>query len=456
MLLALFFLLSSCSTDENPNLNTQAIDFDLDQIQERGVLKVLIENTSTTFFFYRGKPMGFEYDLIAHFANENNLALEVIILNQFDSLEHWLLTGAVDVIASNLSVTRERAENLLFTSPILSSKQVLVQPLKNKPVKQWKDLNGKRIWMHTNSSFYHYAKQVRKQKDLDFTISRAPDKYTTEDLIKLVVDGKINFTVADLQVAELNKIWYGNIDIDFVFKDKEYFAWAVRPNAKALHAELNEFLLSHQKFITKLERQYFKASRRQMLRPFSEYSNLGSNKISEYDLLFKNVGSKTEIDWELLAAIAYKESGFNHEARSWAGAFGIMQLMPETAAQFGVDTSSTVFDHVLAGALYYKKLQEFWKARLDSPEEVVNFSLASYNVGLGHVLDARKIAIENNLDSNLWYGNVEWGLLQKTVPEVYNAPYVSFGYCRAEEPIQYVKVVSSLYQNFKLAGNVKP
>jgi len=422
---------------------------DFSEIFKRKKIVALVENTSTTHFIYKGQSMGFEYDLLYAFAKSNKLDLEIVSLENLDSMIYYLNSGKVDIIASNLAVTPSRKKRIKFSIPVLESNQVLVQPKSNDTlINALSLLDGKRIWVHKSSAFYDNLVNLKSEANIDINIQQAPVFKTTESLIKQVAEGEISYTVSDKITAELNSAFYKNIDISFQLGSKETMAWAVRRNAPELLLAINEFLESNKKLRKNLYNKYFKASKYQMMKPFSPFASTGGKSISEYDEIFMSVAKVYNIDWRLLAADAFKESRFDNNAKSWAGAFGIMQLMPETALEFGLDTNATAIENINAGAQYLRRLANFWESRIEDSNERKKFILASYNVGLGHVLDARKIASINGKDTNIWRNNVEWGLAQKTNPEVYLSKEVKFGYCRASEPIKYVKDVMQTYKHF--------
>ena len=144
-----------------------------------------------------------------------------------------------------------------------------------------------------------------------------------------------------------------------------------------------------------------------------------------------------------------RNPGFDPFARSWVGAFGLMQLMPETAYRYDVDTLSLPIENVDAGVRYLKYLEKKLDKTLEDKTDRLQFLLASYNVGLGHILDARRLAEKNGKDPDRWKGSVDYYLLNKSKPEFYNDPVVKYGYCRGEEPYQYVIKILDRYKHYQ-------
>lgn len=171
--------------------------------------------------------------------------------------------------------------------------------------------------------------------------------------------------------------------------------------------------------------------------------------ISAYDHLLKKYSDEIGWDWQLLASVMYQESRFNPEARSPQGAFGLMQLMPDTGARFGIDTTSTAEEQIAAGVRYLAYLDRLMTRVTPDEKERIKFILASYNVGPGHVFDAVRLAESAGKETTVWDNNVDSCLLSKSLPEVYTRPEVRNGYCRGSEAFAYVRSVMARYEMYK-------
>lgn len=183
----------------------------------------------------------------------------------------------------------------------------------------------------------------------------------------------------------------------------------------------------------------------------SQMHSLGGGKISPFDHYFKEYASIVGWDWRLIASLAFQESRFDPEAVSWAGAFGLMQLMPGTADVYNLIPESPVSAHILAGVNYLKWLDQVLSEHISDKDERVRFVLASYNVGIGHVLDARRLAEKYGKDPNVWKDNVDYFLLNKSQPKYYQDPVVRFGYARGVEPFNYVNEIMERYAHYRNA-----
>ncbi|HDR68356.1 MAG TPA: lytic transglycosylase F, partial [Bacteroidaceae bacterium] len=176
---------------------------------------------------------------------------------------------------------------------------------------------------------------------------------------------------------------------------------------------------------------------------------LGSGKISRYDEIVRSESEKIGWDWRLVSSMIYQESRFNPKAVSWAGAYGLMQLMPGTAERYGVTEESSTESQLKAGISFIKWLDDQIAGSIPDKEERIKFVLASYNIGYGHVQDARRLAEKYGDDPSVWTGSVNEWLLRKSEPQYYNDQVVKFGYARGIETYNYVKQVLERYEHYK-------
>ena len=273
----------------------------------------------------------------------------------------------------------------------------------------------------------------------------------SESLIKRVVSGEIEYTVADHPIAVVNAAYYPNIDVGTILSLPQQIAWGIRKNSPQLLGAINSWLTKIKKEPTfmVIYNRYFKSPRTSLLRIQSDYSSIGGNKISPYDELIKKNSEKLGWDWRLLAAVIYQESKFRKDDESWAGARGLMQLMPETAKQFGATNPDDPRQSIRAGVNYLKYLDNYWSKTVKNQDERLKFVLASYNAGLSHVVDARELTGKYQKNPTEWT-DVEYYLLQKSDPKFYRDPVVMAGYCKCEEPVNYVKNVLERYEEYKL------
>ncbi len=425
---------------------------ELKHVKLRGKLRVITDYNSTNYFIYKGRTMGFQYEMLQALAKHLGVKLELTVNNDLLSSFKSLENGEVDVLGMNLAVTKDRMDRFNFTVPHSQSRQVLIQ-LKDSIqsssyISSQNQLVGKHIHVSEASSFEERLESLSQELGKEILVET--EKLEVEQLISKVAKGEIKFTIADENVAMVNQAYYPEIDIKTPVSFPQNLAWALRKGTNHLTQDINMWLIDFQKSreYKRIYRKYFRSSRiEEML--LSEYFTLKSGKISEYDELLKEKSKIVGWDWRLLSALVYQESNFNPKARSWVGAFGLMQLMPETAYRYDVDSLSSARDNVDAGVKYLKYLEGKLDKTLDDKTDRLQFLLASYNVGLGHILDARRLAVKNGKNPDQWKGSVDYYLLNKAKPEFYNDPVVKYGYCRGEEPYLYVTKILDRYAHYK-------
>lgn len=432
---------------------------DLPEIRERGKLVLLTENSSVSYYLYRGQGMGYDYELVRAFAQTQGLHLEVRIMEDMNDMFKLLQEGKGDIIACNLTITDDRKEIVRFTEPLATTKQVLVQSrpdnwqsipadvLLDSMVNSVAELDGKEVYVHEYSTFYSNILEMEAAAEVDVDVIEASGNIDSEQLIRLVAEHQIPYTIADENMAMLNATYYSNLDVSFPISEPQQIGWAVRKNADSLVTALNSWIeeRSTQRRLAYTYKKYFMARKDQLARVKSPFSSLSGKQISEFDPTIQRYSSEINWDWKLLAALIYQESRFNPEARSWAGAFGLMQLMPATAERFGIDTTASTDANIRAGVAYIKYLDKFWRNRIHDPQERVKFILASYNAGPGHVQDAQRIAQHMDKNPYVWDNNVAECLLLKSDQKYLAIEGVRHGYCRGKEPYDYVRNIMSLY-----------
>lgn len=431
----------------------------IETIKEQGVLKVVTDYNSTSYFIYRGQPMGFQFELLQNLADFLQVKLEVVANNDLQQKFEMLDKGEVDLIAVNLTVTKERREFLDFIEPHTQTRQVLIQrkpenwqklarkELEGQLITNQVDLGGKVITVQRNSA---YERRLLSLSDeIGDTIHLVESDEGVEQLIEKVATGEIDYTVCDENIALVNQTYYPNIDISLPVSFSQNLAWAVAKGDKGLKAVIDNWLLEFKKThkFAVIYNKYFKNQRTSEMID-SDYYTITSGNISPYDEYIKQFSSEINWDWRLVASMMYQESRFNADAKSWAGAFGLMQMMPGTASRFGIDSASSPKSQIKAGIMFIQRLDNMFK-EIPDPAERQKFVLASYNVGPGHVIDARNLASKNGKNPNIWKDNVDVFLLKKADPKYYNDPVVKYGYCRGVETYKYVTAVVERYEHYK-------
>jgi membrane-bound lytic murein transglycosylase F len=433
----------------------------LEEIRQSGKLVGITDYNSTNYFIYRGKPMGFQYDLLKRYAQHLDVELEIRVNKDMDKSFEALESGEADIMAFNLAVTEERKQRIDFTIPYTQTRQVLVQrkpedwrsmsqrELERHLLRNQLELKGKVVYVRANSSYEQRLRNLSEEIGGGIRIIEK-DNYSEEQLIALVARGEIDYTICDENVAKVNSTYYPNIDVKTAISFPQNLAWGVPRNADSLLVSVNSWLSSFKSDIdyTLVYNKYFR-NRKSALIWKSDYYSISSGKISPYDDLIKKYSDEIGWDWRLLASLIFQESRFKPNAESWAGAYGLMQLMPSVLKRFEVQDKGSPQQNIRAGVEFLQWLnRQVKKLGIDDTQERIKFVLAAYNCGLGHVLDARRLAEKYGGDSNEWDVIKEY-LLKKSNPEYYNDEVVYYGYCRGIETYNYVDQILDRYEHYK-------
>jgi membrane-bound lytic murein transglycosylase F len=437
------------------------VDMDLDKILERGVIRAIVDNSSTSYFIYKGQPMGYEYELLMRLGKHLGVKVEIIITPNIEESFRMLNAGEADIIAYPLTVTGERKERIAFTQHYYTTRQVLVQrkpenyrkmnwgQVEKRMIRNQTQLAGKQVHVRKGSAFVSRLKSLSDEIGGDILILESEEEEDSETLIRKVADGEIAFTVADEDVARLNTIYFPQLDIKTPLSLPQKISWGIRKNHPQLESALNTWIekIKRSPQYYAIYNRYFKNTTAQKVRVTSDYSSMQGGRLSKYDELIKEAADTIGWDWRLIAAIIYHESRYGATETSWAGAVGLMQLMPATGKRFGATNLRNPRQNIQAGTGYLRYLDKHWAKTVEDSLERVKFVLASYNVGHGHVIDAQKLTEKYAYNPAKWE-DVESFLLKKSKAKYYQDPVVTSGYCLCIEPVRYVSKVISTYEQY--------
>ena len=443
----------SCRQQVN---HDSAVQVDLSEIKDSGVLVALTLNSSISYFNYRGEPMGFQYELAKQFAESQGLKLQMKTARTTHELVHMLLKGEGDLIAYPLPVTKEFKDSVSFCGEDIITHQVLVQRNggKNKPITNVTELIGKEVYAKPGK---YLNRLINLDKELGGGIlihQVDNDSISTEDLITQVATGEIDYAICDNDLARLNKTYYPQLNINVAISFDQRSSWAVRHTSPQLKDVVNQW---HDANITSpayraSTKRYFENSKRI---PHGSILSVKDGKISHFDHLFKKYAEEIGWDWRLLASLAFTESNFDTTAVSWAGAKGLMQLMPRTARAMGVPEGKEQNpEESVKAAAKYLKLTARSFSKIEDPNERIKFVLAAYNGGMGHVFDAMALAEKYGKNKYVWDNNVADFILLKSNEEYFNDPVCRNGYFRGIETFNFVKEILARAEVYK--QKIKP
>jgi membrane-bound lytic murein transglycosylase F len=450
LLLFSIFLFASC-VQKNTEKLSYSVSNDLAEITRNDTLRVATMYGSTSYFLFRDELMGFDYEMVQNLAAYLHINLKISIATSENEMAQWLLENEVDIVTYNVTQTKELKKNFSFVLPQTESYQVLVQNTGANVLSDVTELAGKTVYVKENSIFYDRLLALNDEIGGTIKIELADDSLSNDDLIDMVAEDKIGYTLAYHNVALLHKSYSKSIDCRMSVGFDQQNGWLIRKKSRNLKKAIEKWekLPATDQIQSVLFNKYWEKSPYFALRKIK----IPKGAISPYDHFFKKYAPGINWDWRLLAALAYHESRFDPTDESWAGAIGIMQLMPRTASKFGLN-KNTVLDpemNIEAGVQYIKSLNLIFR-QVENKEERFKFILAAYNSGPAHILDAMALARKFGKNPHVWNNQVEYFLLKKNDPDFYNDPVVKYGYYRGRETVKYVKstlVTFEKYQNRK-------
>lgn len=417
-------------------------------------LRVATLYSPTSFFLYREQRMGYDYDLVVRLCTDKNMTLKLEVATSLNSAIEMLDSGLVDVIAYEVPVTAQYREHVLPCGVESITKQVLVQPKPRKGESAITDVTqlvGRDVYVEKGSKYHQRMLNLNNELGGGINIhSIDRDTLITEDLIAMVSDGEIPLTVVDSDIARINKTYYNDLDITLEVSFEQRAAWGVSPNKPWLADSISAWTEQTRPRAEQaaLLKRYFEMSKDM---PSLYTFSFSKGRISPFDHLFKQYAKEIGWDWRLFAAQGYAESRFDSTQVSWAGARGVMQIMPATARAYGLTAETMTHNSasIATAARIIASLDRMMKRYVQNPEERKKFILAAYNSGPAHVIDAIKLAEKYGYDAQRWDGQVAQALLLKAKPEYYNDPVCKYGYFSGRQTTRYVNEVYAFYEKAK-------
>jgi membrane-bound lytic murein transglycosylase F len=410
----------------------------------------------TSYFIYREETMGYDYDLVSRLAQDKGMVLKLEVAPSLQRVVEMLDSGLIDLIAYEVPVTGEYKPKVVACGIESITHQVLVQPRRSEEgrISDVTQLVGRKVYVEKDSKYHH--RMTNLNEELGGGIEVVPidrDTLITEDLIDMVSRKEIPLTVVDSDIARLNKTYYRDLDITLQVSFGQRAAWGVAPGNEWLADSINEWMQGeqHRKTRDALLKRYFEMSKNDGEEGVRFSIDLSRGVISPFDHLFRKYAAHIGWDWRLIAAQGYCESRFDSTQVSWAGARGIMQLMPRVARAYGL-TDDNMTDNeanIEAAAKIIASHERALASKIPDTEERRKFVVAAYNSGLAHILDAIAIAQKYGLDPQKWEGQVESALLMKSNPDIYNDPVCKYGYFRGRQTCDYVRRVYEFYNSAK-------
>ncbi|WP_417667371.1 transglycosylase SLT domain-containing protein [Roseibium sp.] len=423
---------------------------DFDAILERGYVRVLVPFSKTFYFIDEGVQRGASVDVMQEFgkflvkrlgkkARDGHI---VFLPTPRDKLFSGLMEGRGDIALGNLTITDERSELADFSDPLLTGvREVPVSRTDLPDLSSPEDLSGKVVHVRASSSYHASLLALNEQLEAadtpPVTITTTPELMEDEDLLEVLNAGGLDLIIMDEHKAEFwLQVWDElKIHKDAALREGGEIAIAVRKDTPKLMAELNAFVKTVKKGTLLgniILKKYLKGTK--YLTGMDGESR--QERMAELQSLFQRYGDEFAIDWLLISAQAFQESKFDQSARSKAGAVGLMQIKPSTAADPNIGITGVAADpdkNVHAGVKYLRFLADTYFDDLeDDPTNQTFFALAAYNAGPSRFDRFRRQAADQGYDPDKWFGNVEWVVRAKV----------------SREPVRYVSNIFKYYVVF--------
>jgi len=437
---------------------------DLADIEESGRLVALLPYNATSYFLYRGETLGYEYEVLRAFARSRDLHLDVERVADPARVLGALRSGRGDVAGARLLRDHHGARGVRFTRGLYRTRLSVVQRdgravagesaeeearLDVRRVAEPGDLAGRTVHVAEDSAALERLVELGDELSGDVEIVEVGGGVSAETLIRRVARGEIELTATHRNLARLKQGVYRNIAVQPSLGPRHDVAVAVSDDAPELLAALDAWIAdeARSELFDELYYKYFVDRRGYRERVRSRYLTSETGRLSRFDGAIAEAAAELGWDWRLLASMIFQESRFDPRARSWAGAVGLAQLMPRTARAYGVEDPTDPRQSLRGAVGLLSWLQTYWEG-IPDPAQRSRFVLASYNVGQGHVADARRLAEKHGDDPDRWSDVAAW-LLQKARRPVYTDPVVHYGYCRGIEPVTYVARVIERFAHYR-------
>ena len=415
-------------------------------IKKSGVLRFATYNGPTSYYLWKGILRGFDYEMAKAFADKHKLQLKIVVVPNEDDLVDWVVDGRADIAGASTTITQERIDRgVVFSTPFLDTPEKIISNRKLPKIDTLEELNGRTITLRAYSSFIGTARTLREH-GIDINLQVAPAQMSYEEILNKVAEGEFEATIEDGYIADIQAALRPELLIGLTVSEGRPQGWMIKQGNKDLLKQVDRFLkkFAQSKEFSRLFNAYFKPDKHLVQKINARV--IPGKPLSPYDALVQKSALTHDFDWRLIVAQMWQESNFNPKAVSPVGAQGLLQVMPRTGEDMGFPPP--LFDpekNLKAGVKYMGWVRNRFKDPLPVNDELW-FTLASYNAGLGHLLDAQRLAEKLGLDPKKWFDNVEVAMLKLSEPRYFQK--ARYGYVRGAEPVAYVRKISNLYKAY--------
>ena len=418
-------------------------DLSLDRILASGELRVVTASSPHSYYVYRNQFMGFDYELAKEFAEQLGVRLRIVACGTWEDMLTALYSGRGDLIAAGIEITSSRSRQAAFSMGYREVQQHLISHRSKAPT-HLHELAGKTVDVSQGSAHHERLEELRGA-GIDVII-RPHDRLPDDLLIQKVARGEIDFTVANSNVALMIRRYYPTASVQPIGRETIPLGWAVRSQDCQLLERINSFLEAIRetgRMDDIYEKYHWSIGDFDYLDLKTFHERLRT-RLPRYRPFIKEVAQKNGFDWRLIAAQIYRESHFDPLALGANNAKGLMQILPATARGLNVPDPYDPVVSIKAGIRYLRSLYDMF-GDVEEDDRML-FALAAYNVGIGHVQDAQRIASQKGLDANRWES------VAKILPLLRYRKYyqnAELGFCRGDITVAYIKHILIYYDILK-------
>lgn len=419
----------------------------LEQVREAGELRVLSRNGPTTYYEGPKGYTGYEYTLLKGFADEIGVELVIVEESSLGKMFNRLTnTTSEHLAAANIAVTPKRSKRVQFTRPFIEVQQQLIYHKGLSEPRELGDLIGLDLVVIAHSAHVERLKEMHETyPELSW---REIDNAEMIDLMEMVHKGEADAALVDSHAFELNRYAYSRVRAGFFLPGSQQLAWAFPPSEDAsLYEAANAYLnrIAENGELAAIHHRFFQPMPVEEVDTADVFALMRrlEHRFPRWEEDLRAAGEEFGLDWTLLAAISYQESHWDPNSVSPTGVRGLMMLTRATASEVGVDNRIDPTQSIYGGARYFRNLLDRIPTRVTGEEDRLYMALAAYNVGMGHLEDARVLTERHGDNPNIWAD------VSKYLPLLSKRQYFSntkHGYARGWEPVHYVRKVRSYHR----------
>ena len=418
------------------------------KIQATKTIRFVLRNNLSSYYIWRGELLGFHYELAKRFAKEHKLRYEIIVAPNNVALLDYLLEDKADIALGFLTPTAQRRnKGIAFSRPYHYASELVVAHKDRAEISSVTELVNSHIYIRPSSSYWESAVELKKTVS-GINLVGVPESQETESIIDKVGEKEYEMTIADSHIVDIEMTFRDDIQSIMAVGVPKSQSWAVASGHDKLLAKSNAFIKKHYKglFYNVIYNKYFKNQKRLDTHYKDYVLQNNSGVLSPYDDIVKKYARLYDFDWRLLVSQMHQESRFNPKAKSMAGAKGLFQLMPRTAKELGIVDVYVPERGIKAGVLYMNWVRERMRKDEVQADQLIWFTLASYNAGAGHVRDAMRLAKQQGWRDDVWFGHVEKAMLLLSKSKY--AAKARYGYVRGQEPVNYIREIKRRFETY--------